>query len=548
MTGDRPGTDGASQWVGAERWVRFGSIVIIIACLAAVGRLLPLGLAMDRVSGTIAGMGVWGPLVFALVYVLATILFVPGAVLTLAAGALFGLAWGTAAVSIGSTIGAAVAFVIARYMARAWVKRQLTRFPKFHAIDRAIAERGWEVVALLRLSPVIPFNMQNYAYGLTAIRLWPCVFASWLAMLPGTFAYVYIGYAGRASVASVVVAEGAGRSVGQWIMLVVGLIATIAATVYITKFARRANQRQSVEIDRNGCSPTADHGVVGRMPSPRAALGFALAAVIALIVTGCAYLNASLLKGIFGPPVVRMSEAYGENTNGPTFDHSAFDALLKVHVNGSGGVDYAGLMRDRGALRGYIERIGTAPFEQMGRDEKLALLINGYDAFTLELICEYWNGGDLRSIRDIPGPQRWDAVRWEVGDETWSLNQIEHEQIRPKFAEPRVHFALVCGAVGCPPLRREAYAGDRLEAQLQDQVDYVHAHDRWYRLDADQNVTHLTPLYSWYRGDFEQDAGSVLAYVARIKPSVKQLIGAGRSPRVRWLDYDWSLNNQENIP
>jgi hypothetical protein len=96
----------------------------------------------------------------------------------------------------------------------------------------------------------------------------------------------------------------------------------------------------------------------------------------------------------------------------------------------------------------------------MGRNEKLALLINAYNAFTLKLIVERL---PVQSILDIPAAERWDAVRWKVGGQVWSLKQIEHEQIRPKFTEPRVHFALVCAAVGCPPLRNEAYDASRLD-------------------------------------------------------------------------------------
>lgn len=104
------------------------------------------------------------------------------------------------------------------------------------------------------------------------------------------------------------------------------------------------------------------------------------------------------------------------------------------------------------------------------------MLINAY---TIQLILDHY---PLASIQDIPGDQRWDAVRWRVGPHTWSLNQIDHEQIRPKCAEPRIHFALVCAAVGCPPLRNEAYTAARLEEQLAGQSAYVHSHPRWFAL------------------------------------------------------------------
>jgi len=173
----------------------------------------------------------------------------------------------------------------------------------------------------------------------------------------------------------------------------------------------------------------------------------------------------------------------------------------------------------------------------------LALLINAYNAFTLKLILEHQ---PIESIMDIPDAERWDAVRWKVDGHVWSLNQIEHEQIRPKFVEPRVHFALVCAAVGCPPLRNEAYDADRIDQQLEDQTEYVHHHRTWLQFDARRNVAHLTKLYNWYGSDFEQNDGSVLQFAARYSPELKQALANGSSPRIEWLPYDWKLNSEKN--
>jgi uncharacterized membrane protein YdjX (TVP38/TMEM64 family) len=133
-------------------------------------RALPLERAMQALSGWLAGLGWWGPLLYGVLYVGATVLLIPGAVITIAAGALFGLWRGTLLVSLASTTGAALAFLLARSLARERVARLAQHRPMFHAMDQAIGEGGWKVVALLRLSPVIPFNVQNYLYGLTPIR------------------------------------------------------------------------------------------------------------------------------------------------------------------------------------------------------------------------------------------------------------------------------------------------------------------------------------------------------------------------------------------
>jgi uncharacterized membrane protein YdjX (TVP38/TMEM64 family) len=185
------------------------------------------------------GLGFWGPVAFAAAYALAAVLLVPGAALTLAAGAVFGLFWGTFTVSIASTTAAAIAFLIARYLARGAVARRAERAPKFRAIDRAIGEGGWKIVALLRLSPAVPFTLLNYILGLTAIGFWPSLFASWISMLPGTLLYVYLGHVGKLGLEAASRGE-ATQSPAQLVLLVVGLLATLGVTLYVTRIARRA--------------------------------------------------------------------------------------------------------------------------------------------------------------------------------------------------------------------------------------------------------------------------------------------------------------------
>jgi len=136
--------------------------------------------------------------------------------------------------------------------------------------------------------------------------------------------------------------------------------------------------------------------------------------------------------------------------------------------------------------------------------------------------------------------------RWQIGPYTWSLNDIEHETIRPNFVEPRIHFALVCAAVGCPPLRNEAYVPNRLEEQLEDQARYVHEHDRWFRYTAGAEQVFLTRLYDWYGGDFEQAAEGVLEYAANYAPALKTDLTSGHRPSIEWLEYDWSLNRSDS--
>jgi uncharacterized membrane protein YdjX (TVP38/TMEM64 family) len=207
---------------------------LVVVGLVAATRLLPVAAWTKQLEAWISGQGAGGYLAFYAIYVVAVLLFVPGAALTLAAGFLFGLARGTLLVSAAATTAAALAFLIARHVARGAVEARARKDRRFTAIDKAIGERGWKIVALLRLSPAVPFSLSNYFYGLTAIRFWPYVMTSWLAMLPGTLLYVYLGAAGKAA------ARGAGRSDAENVYLALGLAATVAVTVYLTKVARAA--------------------------------------------------------------------------------------------------------------------------------------------------------------------------------------------------------------------------------------------------------------------------------------------------------------------
>jgi len=186
----------------------------------------------------IESLGPAGALIFVVVYVGACVFFIPGSILTLGAGVVFGVLKGSALVSVASILGATAAFLVGRYLARDWVARKIEGNAKFAAVDEAVAREGWKIVGLTRLSPVFPFNLLNYAYGLTRVSLRDYFLASWIGMLPGTVMYVYIG-----SLAGDLARLGAGgrsRTPGEWVLYGVGLAATVAVTVYVTRIARAA--------------------------------------------------------------------------------------------------------------------------------------------------------------------------------------------------------------------------------------------------------------------------------------------------------------------
>ena len=174
----------SAAWQGRIRYVRWASLLTIAAAFLLLLRALPVDRLFAALQAWVGHLGFWGPAIFAAVYALAATLFLPASALTLIAGAVFGLGTGVAAAWLGAVLAVVFSFLIGRYFARARVERIAQDNPRFGAVDKALGEEGWKIVALLRLSPVFPFNVQNYLYGVSSIRFWPCVLASAVFMLP----------------------------------------------------------------------------------------------------------------------------------------------------------------------------------------------------------------------------------------------------------------------------------------------------------------------------------------------------------------------------
>jgi uncharacterized membrane protein YdjX (TVP38/TMEM64 family) len=208
--------------------------ICVVLVLVWVGRRSGVYIPVFR--DWVNGLGPWGPVAFILGYAIAVVAFVPAAALTLGAGAIFGLGRGVAYVFVAAVLGSTLAFLIARYLARGFVEQRLAGNAQFAAIDRAIGLQGRKIVFLLRLSPVFPFSLGNYALGLTRVSLPDYVLAS-AGMLPGTLLYVYVG-----SLASDVASAAAsgGAEAGRTALTAIGLAATALVTVFITRIARRA--------------------------------------------------------------------------------------------------------------------------------------------------------------------------------------------------------------------------------------------------------------------------------------------------------------------
>jgi len=224
-----------SQKKSTRKWLLYLGAAIVLIAAGIVGFKYFHGQELlKQAIDWVAQLGLWGPVIFIAIYVVATVLFIPGSVLTLGAGAVFGVGWGSVYVSIASTLGATAAFLVGRYLARDSIARKIEGNERFAAIDKAVAKEGWKIVGLTRLSPVFPFTLLNYAFGVTQVKLRDYVLASWIGMMPGTIMYVYVG-----SLAQAATGERE-RTTGEWVLYGVGLLATVVVTVFVTRLAKRA--------------------------------------------------------------------------------------------------------------------------------------------------------------------------------------------------------------------------------------------------------------------------------------------------------------------
>lgn len=231
----------------------------------------------------------------------------------------------------------------------------------------------------------------------------------------------------------------------------------------------------------------------------------------------------------------------------PKVDHRPYHAMLQAYVDPATGlVDYAGWKEKLEDFDAYLKVLAEAPLAELSPDETYALYVNAYNAYTVRLILEKYP--KISSIRKLKKP--WKTVRWVVGGEKLSLDQMEHEKLRKVFKDPRIHFAVNCASIGCPPLRNEAYMPETLETQLEANTKDALTQEKYVQVK--KNRLYLSQIFDWYKKDFvdpefKGSEKTVAAYVARYaNEDVKTFIDKRRGkPSVRYLNYDWALNKQK---
>lgn len=514
VTGDREDREAreAPEERAGRPYLRLAALVVLVVGALAAVKLSPLGAYFTREGAfrfidAVSGSD-WAPAIYIAVYAVAMPLALPGSVLTLAGGALFGVFWGTVFTTIGANIGANLAFGVARFLGRDGVERLAG--DRLEKLDRATRDFGFRGLFTLRLIPLVPFNALNFGAGLTAIRWRAYALATALGIVPGTVVYTFFADA---------LLEGSRQASREALIRVVVAGALLILLSLLPTLVKKLNIR---------------------LPGKASKMGL----VVALVVAGSA-LRAD-------PPAPGPQEA-------SLPDHAPFTAFLSEVVHGK-RVDYAGA-RERGdALDAYLEslaRTDPAVLRSASRDARLAFWINAYNACMLDLVTAHYPlreegglGGLVNRIAGRPANSVWqisdvfERRHCRVAGEARSQDEIEHEIIRP-LGEPRIHFAVNCAATSCPRLAAEAYVAERLDAQLDRQVRRFVGDPAHFRLEeGDPPTVRVNRVLDWYGGDFGGEEG-VKDFLAGYLPPGDSATVTAPSTRLEYLEYDWTLNDVE---
>ncbi len=480
-----------------RRWTRPVLIVALLATGIIVARALGLGEVIRlenvaRLKQWIEGFGALAPVVFMAGYVLAVVFFVPGLPITVLGGVAFGPAWGTLYVWIAATIGAALSFLVGRYGVRSTVERWVQRSPRLARMDGQVAEHGWRIVMLTRLVPIFPFNLQNYAYGLTRIGFWPYAITSSICMLPGTAAFTFAGGA---------LSEGRGD-----VRRSLGYLAVAGVLLVLVSLIPRWLQRRS-----------------------KLAGDLLRAGVIAILLEAVVLGAAALAHAA---------------------DEDAYAKLLRVHVrpgtiNGItlNLVDYRAVKADPAYAQALAALAETRPEALPSDAARLALWTNAYNLLALKAVLDRYPTTSIRDGGSLLSPI-WKKKIGMVGGTAYALDEIEHGILRKTFRDPRVHFAIVCASLSCPDLRPQPYEAARLEAQLDEQTAaFLSNPTKGLQAGSDGKTARVSSIFKWFAGDFAT-AGGVAAFIrSRTEPGLGARLARLEDTGLSYLDYDWSLND-----
>ena len=446
------------------------------------------------------------PVVFVALYAAATALAVPGTILTFAGGAVFGFWWGTLLNMLAANIGANAAFLLARTLGRDGVRTLMGSDSRaLEKLDNVVTQHGFRGLLTLRLIPLVPFNALNFGSGLMPLTWRTYATATVIGIVPGTAIYTFFADA---------LLEGSREASTQ----AFSLVFVAGALLLLLSFLPAILKRLGV-----------------RLPG----------------------MGAILL--LFALPAGGPGAAAQQRRAAPTLpDHAALTAVLASVVTDA-GVDYARLAADPSGLDRYIAELSAtdqATLAGSPLEERLAFWINAYNACMLKRVVSHYPirpAGGLLRIRNAAAGRPANSV-WQIGDvftgphcpvagAERSQDEIEHEIIRP-LGDPRIHFAINCAAISCPPLTREAYRAETLGKQLDARVTAFVSDPAQFGVDASggRPIVRVNVLLDWFKEDFGGHDG-VRAFLARYTQGGAR--EALEDPRARlvFTDYDWTLND-----
>ena len=492
---------------GSGALIKLGLLAGLLVGGALAAAFTPLGdyLSRDGIAQGIDWLraSTFAPLLYIGIYAAATALAIPGSILTLAGGAMFGVTWGTVYTTIAANIGANLAFGVGRLLGRDGIQRLAGA--RLEALDRATANHGFRGLLTLRLIPAVPFNALNFGSGLTAIR-WPTyALATVVGIFPGTLVYTMFADALLAG------SQQASREALVRVLISGALLVLLS---FLPVIARRLGVR----------------------------------------VPG---VTATVLLLAFASPGLPSTTLVGTEPVGaqelPT--HQAFTAVLGQIVN-EGGVNYALLVEHRAELDAYLSTLAAVDrtvVDAAERDAQLAFWINAYNACMLDLVAANYpiqRAGGLfsrikNSVAGRPANSVWQipdvftTPHCEVAGETRSQDDIEHAIIRP-MGEPRIHFAVNCAAISCPPLWPDAYEASTLAEQLDRAVAALVADERHFVVEG--STVRLNKVLDWFRDDFGGEQGLRDFFSSYVASDVSAML-ADPETDIEFFEYDWTLND-----
>ncbi len=482
-----------------------------------------IGQAIDWIRASDAA-----PVLYILIYAGATALAIPGSILTLAGGALFGVVWGTVYTTVAANVGANIAFGVGRYLGRDGIRKLAgSRLDK---LDRAAEDHGFRGLFTLRLIPVVPFNALNFGAGLTSISWGNYALATAIGIFPGTVVYTMFADALLAG------SQEASREA------LIRVLVSGALLIFLS-FLPTIARRLGIDVPGGDDGPPSDATPSGDAPRATSSDGPSDGSAAGALVVALSVLSLS--------PSPLEAQALPS--------HDPFSRVLAEVVE-QPLVDYGDLVERRAELDAYIGSLGAvdlATVQAADRDAQLAFWINAYNACMLRLVADHYpiqkTGGFFSGIKNAIAGRPSNSV-WQIDDvftrqhcviagAERSQDEIEHEIIRPTFGEPRIHFAVNCAARSCPILWPEAYSADGLDEQLDRAVRALVDNPEHFRIEG--STVLLNKVLDWYKDDFGGIDGLRDFFAPYVSQEEAEVL-ADPATEIAFFEYDWTLNDTES--